>query len=192
MAPSSRGRAPPMPPGVAALIFLISPGGSLNGTILARARVSYASARDGLFFAGFGRLSPRTRVPVTSLVLLCIWAALLAVSGTFDQLTNMAVMSYALFWIPVMLAVLVLRRRLPHAPRPYRLPGYPFVPLVFMLVMVWIVISALLTTPKEAIATLVLILLGLPLYPLFRKRRLQPAAGETRAAAVTPPPAPRV
>src|SRR5204863_455467 len=111
---------------VAALIFLISTVGSLNGTILARARVSYAAARDGLFFAGFGRLSPRTRVPLTSLVLLCIWAALLAVSGTFDQLTNMAVMSYALFWIPVMLAVLVLRRRLPHARRPYRLPGYPF------------------------------------------------------------------
>jgi APA family basic amino acid/polyamine antiporter len=170
---------------VAALIFLISTVGSLNGTILARARVSYASARDGLFFAGFGRLSPRTRVPVTSLVLLCIWAALLAVSGTFDQLTNMAVMSYALFWIPVMLAVLVLRRRLPHASRPYRVPGYPFVPLVFVLVMVWIVISALITTPKESIATLVLILLGLPLYPLFRKRRA------TRAAAVTQTPAPR-
>ena len=178
---------------VAALIFLISTVGSLNGTILARARVSYAAARDGLFFAGFGRLSPRTRVPLTSLVLLCIWAALLAVSGTFDQLTNMAVMSYALFWIPVMLAVLVLRRRLPHARRPYRLPGYPFVPLVFMLVMVWIVISALLTTPKECIATVVLILLGMPLYPLFRKRRLQrpPAAGEAAAAALTPPPAPR-
>jgi APA family basic amino acid/polyamine antiporter len=178
---------------VAALIFLISTVGSLNGTILARARVSYASARDGLFFAGFGRLSPRTRVPVTSLVLLCIWAALLAVSGTFDQLTNMAVMSYALFWIPVMLAVLVLRRRLPDAPRPYRLPGYPFVPLVFMLVLVWIVISALLTSPKECIATLVLIMLGLPLYPLFRRRRRQgpQAAGETAAAAVTPTPAPR-
>src|SRR5437588_224760 len=177
----------------AAMIFLISTVGSLNGTILARARVSYAAARDGLFFAGFGRLSPRTRVPLTSLVLLCIWAALLAVSGTFDQLTNMAVMSYALFWIPVMLAVLVLRRRLPHARRPYRLPGYPFVPLVFMLVMVWIVISALLTTPKECIATVVLILLGMPLYPLFRKRRLQrpPAAGEAAAAAVTPTPAPR-
>jgi len=93
----------------------------------------------------------------------------------------------------VMLAVLVLRRRLPHAARPYRLPGYPWVPLVFMLVMVWIVISALLTSPKECIATLVLILLGLPLYPLFRRRRLQRprAAGETAAAAVTPTPAPR-
>jgi APA family basic amino acid/polyamine antiporter len=160
---------------VAALIFLISAAGSLNGTILTRARVAYASARDGLFFAPFGKLSPRTRVPVISLVLLCIWAAVLAVSGTFDQLTNMAVMSYALFWIPVVLAVIVLRRRWPDAPRPYRLPGYPLVPVLFVVVMVWIVISALITTPKESIATIVLILLGLPLYPLFRRRR-RPAA----------------
>ncbi|HYB34289.1 MAG TPA: amino acid permease [Steroidobacteraceae bacterium] len=158
---------------VAALIFLISTAGSLNGTILTRARVSWASARDGLFFAPFARLSPRTRVPLTALVLLCLWAALLAASGTFDQLTNMAVMSYAIFWIPVVLAVIVLRRRLPEAPRPYRLPGYPFVPLLFVLVMAWIVVSALLTTPKESLATLVLILLGLPLYPLFRRRRVQ-------------------
>src|SRR5256885_5942990 len=91
----------------------ISTVGSLNGTILARARVSYAAARDGLFFAGFGRLSPRTRVPVTSLVLLCIWAALLAVSGTFDQLTNMAVVSHAPFCTAEILPVLGRRRRVP-------------------------------------------------------------------------------
>jgi basic amino acid/polyamine antiporter, APA family len=156
---------------IAALIFLVSACGSLNGTILTRARVSYAAARDGLFFVPFGALSPRTRVPLTSLVLTCAWAALLAASGTFDELTNISVMSYALFWIPVVLAVIVLRRRLPDAPRPYRLPGYPWVPLVFVLVMVWIVVSALITTPKESIATIVLILLGLPLYPLFRRRR---------------------
>jgi L-asparagine transporter-like permease len=103
----------------------------------------------------------------------------------------MAVMSYALFWIPVALSVIVLRRKLPLAARPYRVPLYPLVPLLFALVMVWIVVSALHAARKESIATLVLILLGLPLYPLFRKRRWQPAAGETRAAAVTPTPAPR-
>ena len=168
---------------VASLIFLISTVGSLNGTILTRARVSYASARDGLFFSPFARLSPRTRVPVTSLVLLCIWAAVLAASGTFDQLTNMAVISYALFWIPVTLAVIVLRRKRPAAVRPFRVPAYPWVPLLMVAIMVWIVVSALLTTPKEAIATLVLILLGLPLYPLFRRRGA--------AAAVSPTPAPR-
>ena len=114
-----------MPRRIAALIFLLSTLGSLNGVILGAARVPYAAARDGLFFAPFGRLSPASRVPVTSLVLLAVWGALLAASGTFDQLTNMAVMSYALFWIPVALAVIVLRRRLPLVPRPYRVPGYP-------------------------------------------------------------------
>jgi basic amino acid/polyamine antiporter, APA family len=173
------GRAAP----VAAFIFLVSTVGSLNGVILSAARVPYAAARDGLFFSAFGRLSRASRVPTTSLVLLAVWGALLASSGTFDQLTNMAVMSYALFWIPVACAVIVLRRRLPAAPRPYRVPGYPVVPLLFMLVMAWIVVSALLTTPKEAIATVVLILLGLPLYPLLRRRR--------GGASVTPTPVPR-
>jgi basic amino acid/polyamine antiporter, APA family len=169
---------------VAALIFLVSTIGSLNGVILSAARVPYAAARDGLFFAPFGRLHPVSRVPVTSLVLLAAWGALLAASGTFDQLTNMAVMSYALFWIPVVLAVIVLRRRLPAARRSYRVPLYPWVPLFFALVMAWIVASALVTNPAESIATVVLILLGLPLYPLFRRRR----RAQLPSATATPAP----
>ena len=137
-----------------------------------RARASPTPRRaTGCSSAPSRRLSPRTRVPVTSLVLLCIWAAVLAASGTFDQLTNMAVMSYALFWIPVTLAVIVLRRKRPEAVRPFRVPFYPWVPLIMVAIMVWIVVSALITSPKEAIATIVLILLGLPLYPLFRRPR---------------------
>ena len=156
---------------VAALIFLVSAIGALNGTILTRARVPYAAARDGLFFASFGRLSPSSRVPVTAIVLVSLWAALLAASGSFDQLTNMAVLSYAVFWIPVALAVIVLRRRLPAAPRPYRVWGYPYVPLLFALVMACIVVNAFMTSPAESTATLLLILLGLPLYAVFRGRR---------------------
>lgn len=166
---------------LAALIFLISTMGSLNGTILTRARVAYAAARDGLFFGAFGRLSSHTRVPVTSLLWLCGWGTLLALSGSFDQLTNMAVMSYALFWIPVTLAVLVLRRRRPAAPRPFRVPGYPWVPLLVALVMAWIVLSELITAPRESLATVLLILLGLALYPRFRRER----------ARLTATPAPR-
>jgi basic amino acid/polyamine antiporter, APA family len=165
---------------LAALVFLVSTIGSLNGVILAAARVPYAAARDGLFFAPFARLHPRSRVPVTSLVLLAVWGALLAASGTFDQLTNMAVMSYALFWIPVSLAVLVLRRKLPDVPRSFRVPGYPLVPLLFALVMVCIVASALLTATAESVAALTLVALGLPLYPLFR-RRARAALTATRA-----------
>jgi basic amino acid/polyamine antiporter, APA family len=155
---------------IAALIFLVSSIGALNGTILSRARVPYAAARDGLFFESFGRLNPRTRVPVISIAICGGWAALLAVSGTFDQLTNMAVLSYAIFWTPVVLAVIVLRRKLPNAPRPYRVWGYPYVPISFVLVMAWIVVNALITRPGESAATIALILLGLPVYPLFRRR----------------------
>ncbi len=154
---------------IAALIFLVSSVGALNGTILARARVPYAAARDGLFFESFGRLNPRTRVPVISIVLVSAWAALLAASGTFDQLTNMAVLSYAIFWTPVVFAVIVLRRRMPGVHRPYRVGCYPFVPLAFVVVMIWIVINAFVTRPAESAATLILILLGLPAYPLFRR-----------------------
>jgi len=170
---------------VAALIFLISTIGSLNGTILTRARVSFAAARDGLFFRSFGRLHPRTHVPLVSLVLNCLWAAVLALSGTFEELTNMAVMSYALFWIPVVLAVPVLRRRLPDLPRPFRVPGYPLVPALVVLVMAWIVVSAFLTTPKESLATLVLILLGLPLYPFFRRRGAGASGSHSSSQSVT-------
>ena len=166
---------------VAALIFLVSSIGALNGTILARARVPFAAARDGLFFARFGRLSPHSRVPVTSIVLISIWAALLAASGTFDQLTNMAVLSYAIFWAPVVLSVIVLRRKLPDAPRAYRVFGYPYVPLLFALVMCLIVVNAFITRPVESTATLALILLGLPIYPLFhgKSTRSKAAAAQT-------------
>jgi basic amino acid/polyamine antiporter, APA family len=166
---------------IAALIFLVSTIGSLNGVILSAARVPYAAARDGLFFSAFGRLNPTTRVPVTSLVLLAVWGTLLAASGTFDELTNMAVMSYALFWIPVSLAVIVLRRKLPLEARSYRVLAYPLTPLLFALTMAWIVVSALAAAPKESFAALVLIALGLPLYPLFRRRRLQQPAPQAAA-----------
>jgi APA family basic amino acid/polyamine antiporter len=164
---------------IAALIFLVSCIGALNGTILARARVPYAAARDGLFFESFGRLHPRSRVPVFSIIVVSIWAALLAASGTFDQLTNMAVLSYAIFWTPVVLSVIALRIKLPDAPRPYKTWGYPWVPLAFAVVMMWIIVDALITRPAESAATIVLILLGLPAYPLFKRRRQSDSRSQT-------------
>lgn len=168
----------PQAAAAAALVFLISTIGSLNGALLGRARVPYAAARDGLFFSRFGRLHPRSRVPAMSVVLVSLWAVLLALSGTFDQLTNMSVLSYAVFWIPVALAVIVLRRRNPQAIRHYRTAGYPWVPLLFAGVMLWIVVNAFVTSPIQSFATLALILLGLAFYPIFRARE-RPAA--TRA-----------
>ena len=81
--------------------------------------------------------------------------------------------------MPVVLSVIVLRGKLPDAPRPYRVWGYPFVPLAFVLVMAWIVINALITRPAESAATIVLLLLGLPAYPLFKRRSQSDSRSQT-------------
>jgi len=155
---------------LASLIFLISTVGSLNGVLLTRARVPYAAARDGLFFERFGRLSAGANVPAMSVLLHGVLAVILGLSGTFDQLTNLATLAFVLFWMLSGVALLVLRRKWPEAPRPFRTPLFPFVPLAFVLVMAGILVSAMIENPAESGATFVLLALGLPLYPLFRRR----------------------
>lgn len=155
---------------IAALIFLISTVGSLNGVLLTRARVPYAAARDGLFFERFAHLNAGASVPAASVVMHGVLAVLLAVSGTFDQLTNLATLAFVLFWTLSGIALFVLRRKLADAPRPFRVPVYPLVPLAFVLIMAGIMVSTFIESPAEAGATFVLLALGLPLYPFFRRR----------------------
>ncbi|MFZ2507055.1 MAG: amino acid permease [Steroidobacteraceae bacterium] len=159
---------------IAALIFLISTVGSLNGVLLTRARVPYAAARDGLFFRRFARLSPGASVPAASVLLHGVLAALLAASGTFDQLTNLATLIFVLFWALSGIALMVLRRRLADAQRPFRVPLYPFVPLAFVLIMAGVLMSTIIESPAEAAAAFGLLALGLPLYPYFRRRDKDP------------------
>ena len=156
---------------LAALILLISTVGSLNGVILTRARVPYAAARDGLFFKAFARLSPGASVPGASVLAHGAFATLLAASGTFDQLTNLATLNFVLFWALSGIALMVLRRRMADAPRPYRVPWYPLVPLAFVLIMAGVLVSTAVESPAEAGAAIALLLgIGLPLYPFFRRR----------------------
>ena len=155
---------------IVAIVFLISTVGSLNGVLLTRARVPYAAARDGLFFERFGRLNPGASVPAESVLLHGALGVLFAISGTFDQLTNLATLAFVLFWTMSGVALFVLRRKLRDAPRPFRVPLYPLVPLAFVLIMAGIGVSTLIESPAEAAATFVLLALGLPLYPLFHRR----------------------
>jgi len=161
---------------VAALI-LVSALGFLAVIVLTAPRLYYAMARDGLFFSRFADLSEGTRVPVWSLGVQAIWSSLLAVSGTYDQLTDSLLFASWIFYGLVTSSVFVLRRKLPHAPRPYRTPGYPIVPLVFVLVAAWLVVNTLLNRPVESVAGLVLIALGLPIYFYYRRRAFQARAG---------------
>jgi basic amino acid/polyamine antiporter, APA family len=153
-----------------AVAFVVSAFGALNGSILSNARVPYAMARDRLFFAKMADLSERTRVPVWALGVQAVWSSLLAVSGTFDQLTDSLLFASWIFYGLVTSAVFVLRRKMPEAARPYRTLGYPVVPAIFVLVSAWLVANTLIEKRVESVTGLVLILAGLPLFFWFRSR----------------------
>ena len=154
-----------------ALVFVLSTIGSLNAGILTAARVPFAMARDGLFFSRLSVISKDRLAPVWAIGMQGIWASVLALSGTFDQLTDFAVFALWLFFALTTAAVFVLRRKMPLAPRPYRAIGYPVLPLAFILVAVWLVTNTLITNPAGAGAGLALIALGLPLYFYFSRRQ---------------------
>ncbi|MGA2177546.1 MAG: amino acid permease [Verrucomicrobiota bacterium] len=157
-----------------ALAALLSTIGVLNGSILTAARIPYAMARDGLFFARFARLNDRSAVPVASILLQGIWAAVLALSATFDQLTDCVIFAGMIFYAATTLAVFVLRKKLPDTPRPYKTLGYPLVPLLFVVVAVWLLCNTLRTSPVESAAGLGLIALGLPVYFWLRRAAARP------------------
>jgi len=147
-----------------AIAALLSTIGVLNGSILTGARIPYAMARDGLFFARFAQLGQRSAVPVPSIVLQGTWASVLVLSATFDQLTDCVIFAGMIFYSATTAAVLVLRKKQPDTPRPYKTLGYPAVPLLFIVVAVWLLINTLSTNPVESVAGLGLIALGLPVY----------------------------
>jgi APA family basic amino acid/polyamine antiporter len=151
-----------------AIAFVISAIGALNGSILSNARVPFAMARDGVFFSGMAQLSARTRVPVFAIIIQALWSSVLALSGTFDQLTDCLLFASWIFYGLVTSSVFVLRRKMPQAERPYKTLGYPLMPLVFVLVATWLVINTLIERPVESVTGLALIAIGLPFYFWFR------------------------
>jgi APA family basic amino acid/polyamine antiporter len=163
-----------------AVAIMISTFGTVNGTLMMSARVYYAMARERLFFRKLSAVHPRFRTPGPSLVAQCAWTCVLILSGTFDQLTDMLIFVSWIFYAAAALSVIVLRRRLPDHERPYRVWGYPVVPVVFIIfAMVYVVftlysdVSHYLSGQAPLINSLfglLLVALGIPGY-LFWKRR---------------------
>jgi APA family basic amino acid/polyamine antiporter len=156
-----------------AIAALLSTIGVLNGSILTGARITYAMARDGLFLARFAELGERSAVPVASIILQGAWACVLVLSATFDQLTDCVIFAGMIFYAATTTAVFVLRKKRPDAPRPYKTLGYPVVPALFVVVAIWLVINTFSTNPKESVAGIGLIALGLPVYFWQRKANAQ-------------------
>lgn len=150
-------------------VFVFSAVGGMNGSILTSARVPYAMAQDGLFFPQLAKVSPHTRVPVRSLMIQGIWSIVLALSGSFDQLTDYVVFSSFIFYALCTASLFVFRRKMPNAERTYHTPFYPWLPLLFLLCSSLLLINTLFTAPRESGIGLAFIAAGIPAYFLFRK-----------------------
>src|ERR1041385_1343385 len=159
-----------------AAAMMMSSFGALHASILATSRVPYAMARDGLFFRGLSKISPRTHVPIRSLIVLGIWSSVLALSGSYDQLTDAAIFALTLFYAFVAAAVFVFRRRLPDAPRPYRTWGYPVVPIVYLAVTAWLLARIVWDAGPAMKATVQFLLSGHPLSALAESLKAPPLA----------------
>jgi APA family basic amino acid/polyamine antiporter len=159
-------------PGAAAVSVaaLISIFAALNGSILSGARVPYAMARDGLFFSSVARVHPLYRTPGVSIILLNVWAAILVLSGRFEELYTYVMFASWLLYGLTAAGVVVLRRKRPEMLRPYQVPGYPWVPVLFVLGALAVVAFTLRASPRESLMGMGVILLGLPFYFHWRRR----------------------
>jgi len=155
------------------LLIIISTLGSLNGSILAAPRVYYAMAKDGLFFRWCARVHPRFHTPHVALIVQGVWAMVIVAAGTYEQLFTYAIFAAFVFYALTALAVVVLRRTRPDAPRPYRVFGYPYVPMVFVLGSACFLVNTLIEEPVEAGFGAIMLGVGVPVY-WFWKRRAVP------------------
>ncbi len=157
---------------VMAAAIMISTFGCLNGMILAGARVYYAMALDGLFFKRVAELHPTRHTPVVSLVVQCVWASMLTLTGRYSDLLDYVIFAVLLFYI-LTIAGFVLRRTKPAMERPYRAIGYPLLPFVYILVAGIIEILLLCCKPHYTWPGLLLVMLGIPVYWIWHRREVR-------------------
>lgn len=160
-----------------AAAIMISTFGCLNGMILAGARVYYAMAKDGLFFAPVGKVNPKYHTPAMSLVVQGVWASLLTLTGTYSELLDYVIFAVVLFYILTIAATFQLRWKRPDAPRPYRAWGYPVLPALYIAFALFVEWALLANKTQRSIAGLCIVALGIPVYYLWR-RSAKPVPGE--------------
>ncbi len=151
------------------LLILLTTFGATNTTALMPPRLYYAMAREGMFFKWAAYIHPTYNTPSKAFLIQAIWASMLVLSGSFDQLTDMLVFASFIFYGATALGVIILRYKMPDAPRPYKAWGYPVVPGLFILFCIFLVIITLIGKPREALLGLGLMLTGVPFYFYWRK-----------------------
>jgi APA family basic amino acid/polyamine antiporter len=151
------------------LTILVSIFSAANSIILTASRVYYAMARDGLFFKRLAEVNPRFGTPAFAVISAAIWASVLASSGTFEQLLTYVIFIGWIFYALAAASVFVYRKRAPHAHRPYRVPGYPFTPIVFIAAAMALVVNTIAIQPGRSAVGLGIVCLGIPAYAIWRR-----------------------
>lgn len=152
-----------------AVLIMLSTFGATNCQLMPHSRVYFAMARDGLFFRGAVRVSPRYHTPSVALAIQGAWASVLVMSGTFDQLTDMVIFASFIFYGATAFGVFVLRRTMAGTPRPYRVPGYPVVPGLFVAFCMVLVVVTIYERPRDAGLGLALMASAVPMWWWWRR-----------------------
>lgn len=153
-----------------AILIAITTLSCTHVTIISSCRVYYAMAKERLFFKKAGELN-RFDVPGNSMWMQCVWGCILVLSGTFDQLTNMVIFAIFIFYGATAFGVFVLRKKMPDAPRPYKVWGYPVIPAIVIFISGALFINTILTDSRNAIIGLVLMLTGVPMWYFFSRKK---------------------
>ncbi|MCP4727211.1 MAG: amino acid permease [bacterium] len=157
--------------GVVSALVVVSIFAGVNGSILVGPRVYYAMAKDRLFFRKAAEVHPKFKTPGYAIMLQAVWAIILTISGTFEQLITFVMFVAIAFWIAAALSVFTLRKKYPDLHRPYKTWGYPVIPVLFILASLVILINTLLEKPAESIAGIIISLTGVPVYYYWKRKK---------------------
>jgi APA family basic amino acid/polyamine antiporter len=163
-------------------LILVSIFSAANGLLLTVPRLYFAMARDGVFFQRLAVVHPRFGTPAFAITAIALWSAVLALSGTFEQLLTYVVFTAWIFYAMGGVAVLILRRKEPDTVRPFRVPGYPITPLLFVASALVLVLNTVVAQPQRAVTGIAAVLLGTPAYLIWRAK--------ARRTSALPSPAP--
>ena len=155
------------------LMVALSCFGAIGPCLMTGARVYYAMAEDGVFFRSLARVHPRWHTPAVSLILQAVWAAILALSGRYDQLFTYVMFMMVLSYVLTVAGLFILRRKKPQADRPYRCTGYPWLPALYVILGSLWAINAALEKRKETLIGTAIVLAGVPFYLWWRRQKLQ-------------------
>jgi len=153
---------------VMAVLIMISTFGCNNGLIISGARVYYAMAKDGLFLKKVSTLN-KYAVPGIALILQCIWASILCISGKYGDLLEYVVFAVLLFYVMTIIGLFILRIKKPYAERPYKAFGYPVLPVIYIIIAMSMCIDLLISKPKNTLPGIIIVIIGIPVYFIMKK-----------------------